>query len=375
MGKFLKIATVAALMLGAQLMASTADAAALTPRAGRCEVIISVGNVKSDAQPEYDIEAVLVDGALKTAAAAFGGPDVPRPAAAAFIPIGGFGVSDPPKPAAAAKVDGPVSNSVKPAATDVPNSAASPKAAAATFIPGGSKASNPAAAPAPSRPFVSDPPKPAAAARAAAAAFRRPDVPKPGGGLPPAAAPPPAATPKTAAAVIDIGPDVPNPAAAVPPSAAPPPGATPKTAAAVIGHDPPNPAVAAAAAVSRPFVTEPAAPASGTDPPKSAPTDAPMPESAAAASGPDPPNPAAAALGPKEWPYLLIAEDCTVNVGKAVPPSSPLHDPGYISVDPVTRHLLIRGARAVCHCPISDGSNFRCLCIPGDNGAAAVFVN
>ena len=78
----------------------------------------------------------------------------------------------------------------------------------------------------------------------------------------------------------------------------------------------------------------------------------------------------------KEWPYVRVADGCTVKLDSSVPSDSPLRGAGYVSVDSATRHLLIGGVPVYQY---NGDEALTCLCneppdwtsiLPDGNGAA-----
>ena len=78
----------------------------------------------------------------------------------------------------------------------------------------------------------------------------------------------------------------------------------------------------------------------------------------------------------KEWPYVRVADGCTVELDSSVPSSSPLRDSGYVEVDPDSRILRIGGIPVYQY---RDDEMLTCLCneppewtsiLPNGNGAA-----
>ena len=78
----------------------------------------------------------------------------------------------------------------------------------------------------------------------------------------------------------------------------------------------------------------------------------------------------------KEWPYVRVAEGCTVQLDSSVPASSPLRGSGYVDVDPATRNLRIGGVPVYQY---RDDEELTCYCneapewtsiLPDGNGAA-----
>ena len=78
----------------------------------------------------------------------------------------------------------------------------------------------------------------------------------------------------------------------------------------------------------------------------------------------------------KEWPYVRVADGCTVQLDSSVPASSPLRGAGYVDVDPATRNLRIGGVPVYQY---RDDEDLTCYCneapewtsiLPNGNGAA-----